>query len=159
MGDDGAIIVFQQLGTMMRFSRLLIEGTFAFHDIWRDEQSNAAVGDTPFLGLLGVALVVHDMVIEETCLLCTRMSNQGLFLGHFELERLLQEVPQLLFNFLSFRSRTSKAKKRIVGLPNIGEASIGLIVGINGGKFLALLVQRFCFLSLPSSPHPLLLSP
>src|SRR5690242_8723725 len=98
MVDDGEIIVFQQLGTMMRFSRSLIEGTFAFHDIWRDEQSNAAIGDTPFLGMLRVALLVHDMVIEETGLFCTRMSNQGLFLGHFELERLLQEVPQLFFN-------------------------------------------------------------
>jgi hypothetical protein len=86
MVDDGKIIVFQQLGPMMRFSRLLIEGTFAFDDIWRNEQPNATVGDTPFLSLLGVALLVHDMVVEETRLLCTRMSNQGLFLGHFELE-------------------------------------------------------------------------
>ena len=80
MVHDGKIIVFQQLGTMMRFSRLLIEGTFAFNDIWRYEKSNAAVGDTPFLGMLGIALLVHDMVIEETRLFCTRMSNQGLFL-------------------------------------------------------------------------------
>ncbi len=93
MVDDGKIIVFQQLGPMMRFSRLLIEGTFAFNDIWRDEQSNATVGDTPFLGVLAVALLVHDMIVEETRLFCTRMSNQGLFLRHFELERFLQEVP------------------------------------------------------------------
>ena len=50
MVDDGKIIIFQQLGAMMRFSRLLIVGAFAFHDIWRDEQSNATVGDTPFRG-------------------------------------------------------------------------------------------------------------
>jgi hypothetical protein len=83
MVHDGKIIVFQQLGTMMGFSRLLIEGTFAFHDIRWYEKSNATVGSTPLPGLLGIALLVHDMVIEETRLLCTRMSNQRLFLRHF----------------------------------------------------------------------------
>jgi len=78
--DDREIIIFQQLGTMMRFSRLLIEGTFAFDDIWRYEKSDATVGDTPFLGMLGIALLVHDMVVEETRLFCARMSDQGLFL-------------------------------------------------------------------------------
>jgi hypothetical protein len=74
--DDGKVIVFQQLGTMMRFSRSLIGETFAFNDIWRHEQANATIGDTPFLGVFGVTLLVHDMVVEETCPFCTRMSNQ-----------------------------------------------------------------------------------
>ena len=78
--DDGKVIVFQQLGTMRRFSRSLREGTFAFNDIWRDEQSDATVGDTPFLGVLGVTLVIHEMRVEKARLFCTRMSDQGLFL-------------------------------------------------------------------------------
>ncbi len=55
MVDDGKIVIFQELGAMMRFSCLLIGGTFVFNDIWRDEQSDASIGDTPFLGVLGGA--------------------------------------------------------------------------------------------------------
>ena len=80
MVDDGKIVIFQELGAMMRLSRLLIEGTFAFYDIWGYEKSDATVGDTPFLGVLSIALLVHNMVVEETRLFSTRMSDQGLFL-------------------------------------------------------------------------------
>ena len=131
MVDDREIIILQQLGAMVGLSRSLIEGAFPFHDICWHEESDSSIGSTSLLRLLGVTVLVHDVIIEETCRFCTRMSNQRLFLRHFQFEGLVQEMSQLLFNFLRFRSRTSKAKKRIIRISNIVESSIGFIVGIN----------------------------
>ena len=80
MVDDREIIILQQLGAMVGLSRSLIEGTFSFYDIGRHEEPDATVGDASLLGLFGVALLVHEVIIEETRPFCTRMSDQGLFL-------------------------------------------------------------------------------
>ncbi len=105
--DDGEIIVLQQLGAMYGLFRLLIGTTFAFNDIWRHEETNTPVGAAALLGLFSIVLLVHDMIVQEPRFFAARMSNQRLFLRHFQLEGIVQELAQELLDFLCFLSWAS----------------------------------------------------
>lgn len=82
------------------------------------------------LGLFGIVLLVHNVVVQEPRSVSASVGNQRLFLGHFELERLAQEVAQLLLDFLSFPPCSYETKERIIRITNIVEPPVAFVVGI-----------------------------
>ena len=65
---------------------------------------------------LGVIVVDHDFVAEEADRFRPPVSDQGLVLGKFQLETMLQEPPDLALDILGLPSRTSESQQPIVGL-------------------------------------------
>src|SRR6266536_1603782 len=128
--DDGEIIIFQQSGAMHRLSRLLIGKAFAFSDIWWHEETNTSVGTTSLLGVFGIILLVHDMVVQKSRFFTACMSNQRFLLKHFKLESIAQEVSQLVLDFFFFLSWTCEAEERIICISYVVEPPIGGIVSV-----------------------------
>jgi hypothetical protein len=58
------------------------------------------------------------------------MSNQGLFLGRFQLEVISQEDPELLLDFFGFRFWANEAQERVIRVAHVTESSVVWIVGI-----------------------------
>ena len=100
--DDGKIIVFKQQCSMGGFTVLLIRSAFAFDDIRWHEEGNSPVHASPLLGVLGIVLLVHTMVVEEPRCFSAGVGDKRFLLGHFQFERISQELPQALLDFLCF---------------------------------------------------------
>src|SRR5258708_5736473 len=98
------------------FSRLLIEGAFAFDNIWWHEETNPPVGATALLGVFGIVLLIDNMIVQKPRFFAARVGNQRFLLRHFQLEGLSQELSQLVLDFFCFLSWTSKTEERIVCL-------------------------------------------
>src|SRR5260370_21155194 len=129
------------------FSRLLIEGAFAFDNIWWHEEVNAVVGEWGVVGVLGIVLLIDNMIVEKPRFFAARVGNQRFLLRHFQLEGLSQELSQLVLDFFCFLSWTSKTEERIVCIAHIVKSSIGVIVGVVGAELLELFSQVFGFFS------------
>ena len=63
--DDGKVVVCQHGWPMDRSSRSLIESAFALDDIWWHKEANPPVGTTALLGVFGIVLLVHNMIVEN----------------------------------------------------------------------------------------------
>src|SRR3954465_88814 len=102
---------------------------------------------------LGVIVVDHDFVAEEADRFRPPMSDQGLALGKFQLETMLQEPPDLVLDILGFPSRTSESQQPIVRVADIMQPSEAWIVGVAGGELLQLPTHRPRFLPPPLPFH------
>jgi len=122
-----------------RFSSLLIELSFLFDDFDGDTQDDVGVSSAVSISGTFVGAVADLQIIaKKSSCLCLGVGDQGLFLRSFELERVLQECPQFLFDLLRFFAGAKKPAKHIIGIADVSEAAIGGIVWISCWKLLGL---------------------
>ncbi len=69
-------------------------------------------------GQFVIAVLGLDVVTQKAGRLLVSMGDQGLFLGEFELERVLQVRSQLLLDLLCFCPRSRKAQQYIIRIPD-----------------------------------------
>ncbi len=84
----------------------------------------------PICGKFVIAVLGLNVVAQKAGCLLVGVGDQGLVLGEFELERLVQVPSQLVLDLLGFCSRSGKPQQDIICLPNIAEPAVGGIVGI-----------------------------
>ena len=122
------------------FPVFLVALTFLLDDVLWYAQSNPSIDVPPMSSLisLGIFLERVDFVVKKSRRFCPCVSEQGLSLGEFELEFLLQEHAKLLLDFFCFCFGTDEAEAKIIGVPYVPEPPEILIAGVNRGHLLGL---------------------
>src|SRR5579863_1942367 len=115
---------------MKHFSAVVfVPLTLVFDDFFWDTQSNVSVVTSPVaLIALRVLLDGMDFIVEKPRCFCLSVRNQGFGLGKFELEFLLQEGSEALFDFFRFLLWANKSQQKVVGIPTEPEPSIVRVV-------------------------------
>ena len=81
--------------------------------------------DPAFSVLPGSEVAVRsDPISEEACLFRGGMRDQGLFRGQFEFELIVQECPESSLDFLGLIPWASEAEQEVIGVSDVGQASI-----------------------------------
>src|SRR5215212_9842179 len=102
--------------------------------------------------MLILGLLVHDFIAEEPRRLGTRVGDECLFLGEFEMERFTQELSQLVFDGFGLYPWSRKTEQNIVGVAYIAESPIGWVVGVEGRYLLGGPKQLFGRPAIAHSP-------
>ena len=103
LGHDTEISIVEPSSQPIRFASPCVSGTFRPDDIHGDLHDRLAIDAalTAMVVLL-VGVQGHDLVAEESCCLRSRMGDQRLLPGEFELECVAEDPLQLLLDLLSF---------------------------------------------------------
>jgi len=120
LGDDAEVAVEDVLSSLDGFAMVHIAPASCLHDVHGKLQSDGPVCSPPACRVTKlVVLNVVDRVAEEACRSRPGMRQQGLRLRQFELERLVEELTELLLDVLGFFAWTAEPKQKIVCVPGI----------------------------------------
>jgi len=85
----------------------------------------------PVCGEFVVAVLGPNVVAEKASGLCAGMRDQGLFLGKFQTQCLLQVRCQLVLDLHCFCPCSRKAEQHVVCIADISQSSVAGIVWIS----------------------------
>lgn len=108
---------------MRRFSPLFVAVTFLLQNFSRYSQSYPSV-DAPFFNafyktLLRIVLMDSDFVTQKACCFTSRMGNERFGFRKLQLEFLVEEGSNFLFDFFCFFFRASEAEEKVVSVSTI----------------------------------------
>jgi hypothetical protein len=95
---------------------LKIGGALGFDHVRWDAQTDNTVDHAAACGESVTAVLDVDLVAEEPCRPSAGVGEQRLVGGQFQLEFVMQELRQTLFDFLCFGLWSGESEQVIVGL-------------------------------------------
>jgi hypothetical protein len=139
LGHDAEIGVTKPSSQPTRSASPHVSRAFRPDDIHGDLQPGCAI-DTAMTAKVVLLIGVQgdDLVAEESCRFRSRMGDQRLLPGEFELERVVQESPQLKSDLFGLLPWPTEAEQEVIRIPDIPQASEVGVVGITRGHSLCL---------------------
>ena len=98
---------------------------------------------------LGIVVMHHNFVAEETGSFRPPVGDQGLVFGELQLEAIAQEPSHHVLDTLGFPSRTGESQQPIVRIADVMQPSETRVMRVSGRESLQLPTQLSRFLPLP----------
>jgi len=131
LGDDTEIGIGDAFGAPDRLAVVQVGRALGADDAERHFQPDRRV-DAAVTALIMLVIGVqdHDLIAEEPGSLRPPVSDQGLGCGQFQLELIMQELPDAGLDLLGFPPGTGETQQPVVRVAAVGQPPVARIAGV-----------------------------